>query len=118
MDQAKTKLYILTLIIMTTRQNIQRFLEPVKKEWKIVVQTAFHDGITAVLLTGFVYLSQYAVAAIEIGDKELFYRWCIALVVLATVLLFVKIVWKPYIFTFFRNLRNTIDALCMPVIIQ
>ena len=103
---------------MTTRQSIQRFLEPVKKEWKIVIQTAFHDGITAILLTGFVYLSQYAVAAIEIGDQRLFYRWCMGLVLLATILLLVKVIWKPYIFIFFRNLRNTIDEICMPAVIQ
>jgi len=103
---------------MTTRQTIQRFLEPVRKKRPVVLHASIHDGITAALLTWFVYFSQYAVAALENNDKELFLQWCINLGVLSIILLLVKIVRKPYIFTFFRDLRNVVDEICMPKLIH
>jgi ABC-type multidrug transport system fused ATPase/permease subunit len=103
---------------MTTRQTITRFLEPVQKKRPVVLHASIHDGITAALLTWFVYFSQYAVAALENNDKELFLQWCINLGVLSIILLLVKIIRKPYIFTFFRDLRNVVDEICMPKLIH
>lgn len=100
--------------------NIQlrrRFLQPAAMSRKTMLNLTVHDSIVALLGIWLVYALQYAIQAVELGQQQSFYKRIIIGGVLTLVSLLIKVFRKPFVFTIFRDLRNSIDTICLPVLL-
>ena len=97
---------------------LHRFLQPAKIARKSVLSLMCHDITFSLLMVALIYGTQYIVRAIEIDDTQMFNTRVLLLIAIAVAMLILKTLRKPRIFTVFRDLRDAIDTISLPKIIQ